>query len=175
MLAISIVFAIATKDIGTFSLVLHYMPFMILGAMFSGYILVNRRDVGARSWILAFLLFSILIVSQVIDLGHLPGAYIVSGVIGSIACVALAQSISGFKINSLLSRIGQASLAIFLLHPYFQGLARELVLRVMGVEPFPQLLIPTIVAIFGPLMVWQFAQWVGLSWLFPISLPWHAR
>ena len=96
--------------------------------------------------------------------------WILCGIVGSLASIFLVQYLGEAIEKRFLANLGIASLAIFVLHPYFQGVTREVMLRILGPSPFWQLLIPTIVAVAGPFIVWRFSQRHGMPWLFRLRL-----
>lgn len=162
----------AGYEIGTVGALIHYMPFVAVGA------LIGRRlfDANVKSAALAILIGVLLFCSLGVlidyNVHHFPGGYLLCGVIGSIACFMVAQSIAEFNLGRVLAIAGEASLVVFLLHPYFQGAARELIMRTMGITAaWWQIAIPAIAGVVGPALVWWLSERYGFRWLFRLDLP----
>src|SRR5262249_19630826 len=99
-----------------------------------------------------------------------PILYLICGIIGSAACILIAQALGTVAPNRLFAKIGAASLVVFLLHPYFQGAARELIVKEIGSSLWLQLSVPTAVAVIGPTLIWLLAERFGFQWLFRLDL-----
>jgi fucose 4-O-acetylase-like acetyltransferase len=171
MLIVSIVLGMVIPDRGPVGTTLHYLPFVVLGATCSGWIVTEWKVPPSFAWATSFALFTLLVITQVISANRLSGVYIVQGLTGSLGCMLIAQKLSSPPIGSIIAKVGAASLVVFLLHPYFQGAARELTFRVLGANPVAQLSIPTLIAIFGPVLVLQISARFHTSWLFRLNLP----
>lgn len=93
--------------------------------------------------------------------------YIVLGLTGTAGLFLLAKLLDKHRFGDGLAWIGRASLGIFLLSPYGQGAAREILLRVFHTQGFwPQLLLPTFAATLLPAILWHRQDSWHLGWLF---------
>jgi fucose 4-O-acetylase-like acetyltransferase len=157
-------------QLGTFKDVIGYMPFILLGAMLEPW--QSAFAVRGKLWPAALSLMGLIVmaVTLVYDWTAYRPIWIACGIVGSLASVCLVTYISNRIVGSVLANLGMASVAIFVLHPYFQGAARELSLRVLGPSPYWQLTIPTIIALLGPFLGWRLAQALGMPWLFRLAL-----
>jgi fucose 4-O-acetylase-like acetyltransferase len=170
MLIVSTILGMVVPDQGPVGTTLHYLPFVVLGATCSGWIVTEWKVPPALAWAASFALFSLLAITQVISANRLSGFYILQGLTGSLGCMLAAQNLSSPPIGPTIAKIGAASLAVFLLHPYFQGAARELAFRVLGANALVQLSFPTLVAILGPVLVLQLSDRFNMRWLFRLNL-----
>lgn len=171
-LSVVVFLALATKDLGMLSTVIRFTPFLALGAMLGHKIDVIKCGSNAGSLAFGGLLFIILFVVVFLGINEIPIFSLCCGIVGSSATLLLARSLESTWLNVLLAKCGIASLIIFLLHPYFQGAARELVLWAKGPSLWWQLTIPTVAGVVGPTLIWFGAEYLGLQWLFRLDLTW---
>ncbi len=59
---------------------------------------------------------------------------LILGFTGTGGLIALAVGISGTLFSRMLARLGAASIGVFLMHPYFQGLTRILLKQGFGLD-----------------------------------------
>jgi fucose 4-O-acetylase-like acetyltransferase len=89
------------------------------------------------------------------------------GLLGTLGLLLAVRSVSGLQIERVAAWTGVASLGIFLLHPYFQGLAREAVSRGLHTHnPAPQLILVTLVATLLPAYIYHQRKRWKLTLLF---------
>ncbi len=63
--------------------------------------------------------------------------------------------------------VGEASFGVYLMSPYGQGFGRELLVKALhSTEPYLQLVIPSLFAIFVPALIYQYRVRLKLDWLF---------
>lgn len=168
--ACSIVAAIVLEkyDLATFANIVHFMPFLTLGALVGNQV----RDIRVSSTPLAFLIAALMFAGLLVYAAcGSNDAFIIqfaTGIIGTIATLLLAGGLTTTSgvIASALKKAGEASLVIFLLHSYFQAGARLLVEHIAGPALSLQLVIPTLAGIVGPVMIWMVAERAGLQWMF---------
>jgi fucose 4-O-acetylase-like acetyltransferase len=161
----------ASNDFGTVSAVIRFMPFVAFGALIVGSIEQIKCGSMTASITVGALLFVALFVLVFLHISEIPVLFLCCGIIGSFASLIIAQSLGTRWPNRLIANCGAASLVVFLLHPYFQGTARELILRTMGPSSiWWQLAIPTVAGVVGPTLVWLGAERLGLQWLFRLDL-----
>jgi fucose 4-O-acetylase-like acetyltransferase len=164
--------ALAAKDLGPLGAIIRFMPFLALGAMLGPRIDLAKCGSTAVSIAVGLLLFSALFVPVFLRVNEIPILFLCCGIIGSIAALIITRSLGSSWPNLLIAKLGAASLVIFLLHPYFQGTARELSLRVLGPSPWWQLTVPTAAGLLGPTLLWLGAERLGLQWVFRLDLTW---
>jgi fucose 4-O-acetylase-like acetyltransferase len=90
-----------------------------------------------------------------------------AGFSGSAGVIALSMSIGSGPIALLFARLGEASLAIYVMHTIFSAGARVL-LKTRGFDlgPIPMLTVTTLVGIAFPFAIFRVAQQFGLGpWL----------
>jgi fucose 4-O-acetylase-like acetyltransferase len=160
----------ANQDLGTLSTIIRFMPFLALGALIGRRIDLIKCGSIAGSVAAGLLLFGALLVLVFLRMNEIPIMFLSCGIIGSVASVIIAQSLGATWPNSVMAKCGMASLVVFLLHPYFQGAARELTFWAMGPSIWWQLAIPTAAGVVGPTLFWLGADRLGLQWLFRLDL-----
>jgi hypothetical protein len=161
---------LANKDLGTLSTLVRFMPFLALGAFIGRRIDLIKCGSTIASVAVGALLFGVVFVLTVLHMNEIPILFLCCGIIGSVASLMIAQALGATWPNLLIAKCGAASLVVFLLHPYFQGTARELILWAMGPSIWWQLAIPTAAGVVGPTLVWLGAERLGLQWLFRLDL-----
>jgi fucose 4-O-acetylase-like acetyltransferase len=161
---------LANKDLGALSTLIRFMPFLALGALIGRKIDLIKCGSTTVSVAVGALLFGMLFVLTLLRMNEIPIVFLCCGVIGSVASLMIAQALGATWPNLVIAKCGAASLVVFLLHPYFQGTARELIFWAMGPSIWWQLAIPTAAGVVGPTLIWLGAERVGLQWLFQLDL-----
>ena len=93
--------------------------------------------------------------------------FIPLGLMGTLMLMLLAHCLGRTSAARLLAWAGAGSIGIFLLSSYFQLGARAVLLSVFHISaPYPQLLIPTILAILAPAWIYQHRVRLHLDWMF---------
>ena len=108
--------------------------------------------------------FSLLAGGLALDWTSNKAIWLLCGFIGALAAIWLVRALPAA--HPILAQLGVASLAIYVLHPYFQGAARQIVSLLLGDAPLWQLLIPTGVALVASLIVYELALRYRMGWLF---------
>jgi hypothetical protein len=70
--------------------------------------------------------------------------------------------------------VGEASLAIYMVGEYAQGLVRQLMVWAHVIAPYPQLILPTLAAIAIPSWMYAHRVRLHLGWLF-VAPFWEVR
>lgn len=95
------------------------------------------------------------------------------GICGTAGLFLLASTFRDSVIEVAFSWIGEASLGIFVLHPYFQGVLHVILPRLMPSHPIvPDLAIVTSGAVLMPAVLWHFRKQLHLNFVF--EFPWGA-
>jgi fucose 4-O-acetylase-like acetyltransferase len=128
------------------------------------------RWAGFAGAILAFLLLGLRTASGV---PQTKPEVILLGFCGTLGLFLLASAFRNSMIETAFSWIGEASLGIFVLHPYFQGALHFVLPRLMPSHPVPpDLAIVTTAAVLMPAVLWHFRKQLHLNFLF--ECPWGA-
>jgi fucose 4-O-acetylase-like acetyltransferase len=156
--------------LGAFANVVSFAPFLLFGAML--YPILGRLSIAGRWPHCAAAIAAFLLIALTYRFGLMSYALVtlICGILGSLASIVLVQCLPKALGQRILPNLGLASLAIFVLHPYFQGASREIIARTVGPSPYVQLPVVTSVAIAGPFAVWLIAERVGAPWLFRLRL-----
>jgi len=159
------------SNLGSFNFVVDHLPFLLFGATLQPF-LTNEKI--SHSWtqiLLSLVAFVMLGVALILGWTTFKLVWVLCGIVGSLASLCLVGYLGKAVGQRLLANLGMASLAIYVLHPYFQGAAGQILFHIFGVSAFWQLVVPTVIAVLGPFIVWRFAQGHGMSWLFRLRFP----
>jgi fucose 4-O-acetylase-like acetyltransferase len=95
--------------------------------------------------------------------------FIPLGLAGTAGIFFLAHTLRNTVCERWIAWIGEASLGVFLVHPYAQGLSRLVVTRVFHpTHLLPQILIPTIFATIIPAALYHFRKPLHIALLFEL-------
>jgi fucose 4-O-acetylase-like acetyltransferase len=159
---------LAGVNVGPARTVVDHCPFLLFGAVMYPYLACP--DPAGRHIRLGLCLggFILLAGALALDWTSIKVIWLLCGLIGSLAAILLVQMLPAA--HPVLARFGVASLAIYVLHPYFQGASRYVVSLAVGNSPFWQLLVPTSIALVASLIVYQLALQYRMGWLFRLRL-----
>ncbi len=161
--------------LGNFALVATYMPYLLFGALLRP-VLERLKLTGNLLQLVAALgVFAMLAATVALDWTQSKLMKLLCGVAGSVALLLLAQCVKNSIVRSIASRLGVASLAIYLLHPYLQGAAREALYRLSGAATALQLGVVPAIAIAGSYAVYLTAERWKTLWLFRLRLASNVR
>jgi len=172
LLSVSIAACLSLQNVplGPFGALTRFLPFLLFGAMLRP-VLDQLRVTNAWSpLLLSIAAFVLLGIALILGWTIWTPVWLLCGIVGSLASIGLVQYLDKPIAGGVLANLGVASLAIYILHPYFQAVGREFVSRIFGAAPFWQLLLTTIIAVAGPFLVWRLSQRFGMPWLFRLSL-----
>ena len=177
ILAGSIVLYVAASGSGlsTLQYVVDFLPFLALGAAIGP--ARDRLEIkpGGGHVVFALTLYALLAVALAQGWAEMRPVKLACNFAGIAATILIVQCVSTSVQSRVLVRLGAASLAIYVLHPYFQGTARAVVGAAVDNAPYLQLATQTVTALAGPLLVWTLAERLGASWLFRIQVPQSRR
>jgi fucose 4-O-acetylase-like acetyltransferase len=177
LLSVSIVLSVLLTEvkIGTLRNLIDFMPFLLVGVTARPYLDRLRIDGTMLQLAAALLVFILMAVAVWQGWTTMQPVKFACSVAGIFATIALVQSIPRSLQSGLLASLGTASLAIYILHPYFQGATRALISTYLGPHPYVQLVLQTLIAISGALIAWSCAKRAGATWLFRLPVTWMAR
>jgi fucose 4-O-acetylase-like acetyltransferase len=177
LLSISIMLSslLSEANLGTLRNLIDFMPFLLLGATARPYLDRLRIDGTMLQLAAALLVFFFLAVAVWQGWTILQPVKLACSVAGIFATIALVQCFPRSLQSGLLASLGVASLAIYILHPYFQGATRILLSAYFGPHPYVQLVFQTLMATAGAFIAWSFAERAGVTWLFRLPMTWIAR
>ncbi len=158
------------ESLGSIAGVLWYLPFLLVGALLSP--ALQRLTLAGAGWPLLAALAVFLGMGLALAYGWTSYKLVllVCGIAGSLATIVVVQCLHQPMLATWLARLGMASLAIYVLHPYVQGAAREVLYRLVGTGPAWQVFAVTGIAVGGSLVVWLATERFGLRWLFRLRL-----
>ncbi len=150
-----------------------YLPFVIAGSWFSGSRMqLLEKLPGRYAWI-GFVLLLALQLAMINAWGPVTRWNKVPiGLAGTLMLLLMSQAIRGSATDKALRWYGEGSLAVFVLSPFFQGVGREFVTRVLHTtNPWPYLGFTTIFAATIPVGLWFAQDRLHIGWLFRWPAP----
>ena len=98
---------------------------------------------------------------------HKPYAELIAGLVGTAMLFLLARCLQKGSLARALAWAGEASLGIYLMSAYGQGIGREMLLRGLHTtEPVVHLLFPALLGVAIPAWIYQYRVRLKLDWLF---------
>lgn len=88
------------------------------------------------------------------------------GLAGTAMLFFLARCLRRDALARSMAWVGEASFGVYLLSPYAQGAGRALLLRLHIIEPYLQLMIPSLMAIYFPVWFYQNRVRLKVGWMF---------
>jgi fucose 4-O-acetylase-like acetyltransferase len=145
-----------------------FLPFLVAGMWFSQNRIRNLEGLSKSfTWIGFVVLLTVQLAAVAVwgPVGRWTLAPL--GLIGTgmvlLLCLAIRNTVS----ERILIWFGEASLAIFLLSPFSQGLGREFVTRVLyTTNPFLYLVLTTLCSAALPAVLWFSRDNLHIGWLF---------
>jgi fucose 4-O-acetylase-like acetyltransferase len=161
--------AFSNNGIDALDKLLAFLPFLI-----GGYWLGGKIGGVGQPHLLSFGIGALAFQCIAIAAGwqRFEPIMLLLGFTGTFALISLGVLLKRGRAYDWLCVAGTASLAIFLLHPYLQGLTRVLLSRVAHVsDPWVQVALQTACAVLGAILVWRFSLRTGLWILFTLKKP----
>lgn len=173
LVSVPLYFLPVLTETGPLRPVLTYLPYLMAGAtLVPPYVEIIEKWGPLWRSSFALLLFGLLALLFVSGGTHYRAGLLVAGLIGSLGTIALVYGTRP-DLMRMLAGVGTASLAIYILHPYFQRAASEGLLQFGQSAGALQLAIPTFAGVVGPLVAYQLANVLGLEWLFRLQMRRH--
>ncbi len=149
----------------------HYFVFVALGAW------LNRgveRMMPASRWtamVSTAVSFSLVVLGNLIAQRDWRIVAVLVGLAGTMGLFRLASALRETAFDKAACWCGEASLGIFVLHPFFQGATRLAMARLTASHAvFPQVFIPTVIAVVFPGLLWHYRRKLRIGFLF--VFPW---
>jgi fucose 4-O-acetylase-like acetyltransferase len=176
ILAIAVLtyYFVPLTSVNWLNMAVEFVPFVAAGMWVGrGYERMERIPRGV-ALLVAIALFGVLFAAMYQPWTTYKNIVLLGGAIGTLMLMMLARSFGRSKAARVFAWAGEASLAIYLAGEYGQGLVRQLMVWVHIIEPYSQLIVPTIAAIVIPAWVYQHRVRLHLDWLF-VAPFWKAR
>jgi fucose 4-O-acetylase-like acetyltransferase len=166
--AVSVCLFIPESSIAVLYKPLVFLPFVVAGMWFSA----NRvKRIAELPRTIAWTGFALLFIMQLAIVAAWGPVNrwdrIPLGLMGIAMLLFLSQGLHGTLSDKVLRWYGEASLGIFVLAAFFQGAARELVVRVLHTtNPVTYLTVITLCAATIPAVLWSLQDRIHIGWLF---------
>ncbi len=146
---------------------LHHFPFLVAGMWVSReYERIERISVPVAA-VGTVVLAGVVLFFATLTWPHKPYADFIAGLVGTAMLFLLARCFQKGGIARALAWAGEASLGIYLMSAYGQGIGREMLLRGLHTtQPVVQLLFPALLGVAGPAWIYQHRVRLKLDWLF---------
>lgn len=173
LIALAACYLIPFSSVTVFHTPFQYFPFVILGTWFGTGSLHRLADISRWQAILGF---AVLCAAQLFIIAHTGEVSrwnrFPIGIVGIFMLVLFSQALSRTPLGSIFAWFGEASLSIFLIAPFCQGVAREAVLRLLHTTaPLPQLGITTLLTPILPALLWHYQDKLRIRWFFRWPAP----
>lgn len=159
----------AGVPLGTIGYLIEFMPYLAAGATLRPYMDRLRVSGTPLQFAGALCVFAVMAAALVLGWTALRPVKIACGLAGALATIVLVQCLGHNFQNRVLAWLGTASLAIYVLHPYFQGAARTVLTQMAVTSPLLQVTVVTLAAVAGSFAVWWVTDRLGAKWLFRIQ------
>lgn len=144
------------------------LPFLYGGLCSGGSVHRVIPSSASRRLVLVLVLTLLQAAIALSPLASVPLVRLVLGFMGTFWLICIGAMIEATRLHQLICRVGEASLVVFLLHPYFQGATRAAMLRLHFENSWLHLLLQTLLAVIGPVLVWHLTK--GRPWCFLFRL-----
>lgn len=166
--AFSVSLLIPESNIAVLYKPIEFFPFIVAGMWFSADRVKRITEIRRT---IAWVGFAILLMVQLTIIAAWGPANrwdrIPLGLLGIAMLLSLCQGLHGTLSDKVLRWYGEASLAIFVLAAFFQGAAREFVVRVLHTtNPVTYLSVITVCAATIPAFLWFLQDRIHIGWLF---------
>jgi len=139
--------------------VLYHFPFMVIGLFGSVHLI--KIDSFFRRWgAICFIPLLLIQLAATILISNVSWPVkLWLGVSGTAGIASLASCVFSTILFPIFCRIGYASLGVFLMHPYFQGISRALLHHLPGMHaPILLVLLETLCGIIIPVVIYEKAM-----------------
>jgi fucose 4-O-acetylase-like acetyltransferase len=166
------------QSVGLLHDTLQYYLYFALGSWFARFILDEKKSTRLFSVTTFVVLAIVFLVSQWYWIQNpslrleQPFVFAVIAIIGSIFIINLSFLLGQAQVLKPLKTVGRHSLYIYIMHVILLGLARALLVNILGLtEAVPLMLLSMVVATVGPILVYQFCVNNRMWMLFSFRRP----
>lgn len=154
--------------------VIAFFPFLS-GGVCAGPFIDRISNIPRRIAVTAFALLGILQCSLVLSgVQTISFVSLLLGFSGTLWIFSAAFLLATTRAGRSFLPLGAASLVVFLLHPYFQGATRELLLRILHCHlGWIHVLVQTAVAVYSSTVIWKLSEKYGFWFLFTLKRSAH--
>jgi fucose 4-O-acetylase-like acetyltransferase len=166
LLTIAALFWMPTTSISFVDRGICELPFLTLGMWIgNAYTQFERLSRPAAALTSASLGFGLgmMTLRFSLDVGFI---FLAFGTLGTLLLLLAATVVGHSALARGLAWIGQASFGVFLMAPFPQGAGRALLEGLRITSPYPQLLLPTLLAVLIPAWIYHHRMRLRLGWLF---------
>lgn len=146
---------------------LKHLPFLVVG-MWVGrsFERVEKLPAGLAAAGAAVLFVAILLLTGSRYL-YSPYLFLPLGLLGTLMLLLVSRVLARTPTARLLAWAGSGSIGIFLLSAYFQVIGRETLERLFHTTaPYPQLILPSLLALLVPAWIYQNRVRLHIGWMF---------
>jgi hypothetical protein len=146
---------------------LNHLPFLVVG-MWVGRSFERVEKLSAvLAAVGAAVLFVVILLLTGSHLLYSRYLFIPLGLMGTLMLLLVSRVLARTPTARLLAWAGSGSIGIFLLSAYFQVIGREALVRVFHTTaPYPQLILPSLLAILVPAWIYQNRVRLHMGWMF---------
>lgn len=149
-----------------------YLPFFAAGQCATPYLEQLARLSPGRLTVAVLILGAVQVGAIALGAGRIPTLYFLLGFSGTLMLILASLSLREAIGYRLMQQIGVASLAVYLVHPYFHGLVRAILLKGFDISlPLAHILLQTSLAVLGPVVLWRLSLALGLHSIFTLKKP----
>lgn len=163
-----------SSELGGYSVVLksffYFLPFSVFGSILSK--VIFDLDRISRKCLMFIFISSIstTLTFTYLNLHEYIIVKLLMGLIGSLAVFSFSCFIKKYNFSKFLENAGFCSLSIFLLHPYFQGFSRLIILKYFGfISWYLSVIIQVIFAVLLSIITFKSLKKLGLECFFSLK------
>jgi fucose 4-O-acetylase-like acetyltransferase len=146
---------------------LNHLPFLVVGMWVGRSFERVEKLPAALAAIGAAVLYVVILLLTTSRYLYSPYLFIPLGLLGTLMLLLVARLLVQTPTARLLAWAGSGSIGIFLLSAYFQVLGRETLVRAFHTTAaYPQLIVPSLIALLVPAWIYQKRVRLHLDWMF---------
>ncbi len=146
---------------------LHHLPFLAVGMWVGRSFEQVERLPAVLAALGAAVLFAVILLLTESRYLYSPYLFIPLGLLGTLMLLLVARVLARTPTARLLAWAGSGSIGVFLLSAYFQGIGRETLVWVFHTTAsYPQLILPSLLALLAPAWIYQNRVRLHVGWMF---------
>lgn len=146
---------------------LNHLPFLVVGMWVGRSFERVERVPAVLAGAGAAVLFVVILLFTGSRYFYSPYPFIPLGLLGTLMLLLVSRVLARTPTARLLAWAGSGSIGIFLLSAYFQVIGRETLVRVFHTTaPYPQLILPSLLALLVPAWIYQNRVRLHIGWMF---------